>query len=319
MFYQVLDRKAYLHWSFYNSCGLISDVGALDKERRTVKKEEKYYSIGKVSDICGVSVKTLRYYDQAGVLIPELRKDGSNYRYYAKEQLISVFIIKKMRLLGFSLEEIRRALGKNTLESMENEVHQHIGKLEGEILRLGKQLRESKVLLEKLQKGKELLERDPKEHWDVVVEEIPEKHLFTKRSLMESYRNEEVSLEKWIEVIEEAKREDLTVNGSFFITYHTELFGQFLQKNCDTEFGLQVEEKATSQHIRKAEGYLAATLIHRGEYRDIVHKYIFLKRWIEQNGYHISGNVTEEFIISPIDINNGAMHVTKIIIPIRKN
>ncbi|MPN02780.1 hypothetical protein SDC9_149996 [bioreactor metagenome] len=62
----------------------------------------------------------------------------------------------------------------------------------------------------------------------------------------------------------------------------------------------------------------AATAIHVGNYADIIHTHIRLVQWINQNQYKIIGPVSEEFIISPLDINNIDQHVTKIIIPIEK-
>ncbi|MBR3788342.1 MAG: MerR family DNA-binding transcriptional regulator, partial [Firmicutes bacterium] len=45
----------------------------------------KKYSIGEVAEMCSVSIKTLRYYDQIGLVIPEFRNEESKYRYYSKQ------------------------------------------------------------------------------------------------------------------------------------------------------------------------------------------------------------------------------------------
>ena len=47
-----------------------------------LSEQSKYYSIGKVSTLCNVPVKTLRYYDQIGLLVPQYCKETSHYRYY---------------------------------------------------------------------------------------------------------------------------------------------------------------------------------------------------------------------------------------------
>ena len=44
--------------------------------------KDKYYSIGKVSEICNIPIKTLRYYDKINVMVPNLRQENNNYRYY---------------------------------------------------------------------------------------------------------------------------------------------------------------------------------------------------------------------------------------------
>ena len=61
-----------------------------------ISEGKSYYSIGKVSTLCCVPIKTLRYYDKIGLLVPEYRKDESNYRYYTQDQILTLFIIRKL-------------------------------------------------------------------------------------------------------------------------------------------------------------------------------------------------------------------------------
>ena len=66
----------------------------------------EYYQIGDVSKICNISVKTLRYYDEIGLLKPNKIDIQSNYRYYTNDQLTLVIVIKHFKEAGFSLKEI---------------------------------------------------------------------------------------------------------------------------------------------------------------------------------------------------------------------
>ena len=47
-------------------------------------------SIGKVSKLKNVSIKSLRYYDQIGILKPAFVNAETNYRYYTKDQLYQI-------------------------------------------------------------------------------------------------------------------------------------------------------------------------------------------------------------------------------------
>ena len=40
--------------------------------------------------------------------------------------------------------------------------------------------------------------------------------------------------------------------------------------------------------------------------------------WLNQQGYVITGPISEEYIISPVDVANEENHITKVIIPIEK-
>ena len=66
-----------------------------------------YYSIGEVASTCNISIRTLRYYDEISLVVPEIRKEGSKYRYYSKDQMVNILIIRKLRCLGIGLKEIK--------------------------------------------------------------------------------------------------------------------------------------------------------------------------------------------------------------------
>ena len=76
----------------------------------------KMYSVGELAKISGISVKTLRFYDQEGILTPELRNAENGYRYYSDKQMMQVQIIKEMKPFGLSLEDIRNILQKQTFD-----------------------------------------------------------------------------------------------------------------------------------------------------------------------------------------------------------
>ncbi|GAB4537677.1 MAG: helix-turn-helix domain-containing protein [Pleurocapsa sp.] len=65
--------------------------------------------IGELSKKTGVTVGTLRYYSDLGLLRPSLRGDNG-YRYYSQDASSQVEFIKKAQTLGFTLEEIKRFL-----------------------------------------------------------------------------------------------------------------------------------------------------------------------------------------------------------------
>ena len=73
--------------------------------------------IGELAQLAGVSSRTLRYYDRIGLLCPEQRGEN-NYRYYARHQLNSAYLIGSLRLLEVGLEDIRRYSTGRTPERM---------------------------------------------------------------------------------------------------------------------------------------------------------------------------------------------------------
>ncbi|MCL2014787.1 MAG: MerR family transcriptional regulator, partial [Defluviitaleaceae bacterium] len=67
------------------------------------------YTINKVAKISGVTARTLRYYDEIGLLKP-LRVAATGYRIYGQDELTTLQQILLYREQGFSLEEIKRLL-----------------------------------------------------------------------------------------------------------------------------------------------------------------------------------------------------------------
>ena len=63
--------------------------------------------IGDFSRLSRVTVKTLRFYDETGLLKPVQLDSSTGYRYYSVEQLTRLNRILAYKDLGFSLEQIR--------------------------------------------------------------------------------------------------------------------------------------------------------------------------------------------------------------------
>lgn len=66
-------------------------------------------TIGDLSKSSGVKVVTIRYYEQAGLLPSPPRTEG-NYRSYSAEHLQKLQFIRRLRDLGFTLEQVRDLL-----------------------------------------------------------------------------------------------------------------------------------------------------------------------------------------------------------------
>ena len=75
------------------------------------------YKIGDFSNISGISIRTLRYYDDIELFKPKEVDLFTNYRYYTIEQLDDLKLINELKEIGFSLEEI-----KNNWDNFSNDL-----------------------------------------------------------------------------------------------------------------------------------------------------------------------------------------------------
>lgn len=62
--------------------------------------------IGEIAGFCGVPVKTLRYYNEIGLLKPNYIDSSTKYRFYDQDQLKRLVLILDLRDMGFTLTEI---------------------------------------------------------------------------------------------------------------------------------------------------------------------------------------------------------------------
>jgi len=76
---------------------------------------EDLYPIGKVAKIMGVSVQTLRYYSNIGLISPTYINPTTGYRYYSVDQLHFIDRIKYLQKFGLNLEEIKEILVNNDI------------------------------------------------------------------------------------------------------------------------------------------------------------------------------------------------------------
>ena len=63
--------------------------------------------IGEFSQMMQVTVKTLRHYEQKGLLLPDEVDEWTGYRYYSIGQMQKLKDIRDLQRLGFSLDEIK--------------------------------------------------------------------------------------------------------------------------------------------------------------------------------------------------------------------
>lgn len=75
----------------------------------------QYLSIGKVSKLKNVSIKSLRYYDRIGILKPAFVNRETNYRYYTEDQLYLLDAITLCIELGIPLRELNRYVEQDTI------------------------------------------------------------------------------------------------------------------------------------------------------------------------------------------------------------
>lgn len=119
-----------------------------------------YLQIGEAANRAGLTQRTLRYYEELGLLKPASRMEGG-FRLYSAEDIGRIEYIKNIRdVLGFSLAEIKEMVEtEDTRTQLKGELH-HSESLEQRQTRLLKlkevALRQMRLVNEKRQRLKDM-------------------------------------------------------------------------------------------------------------------------------------------------------------------
>ncbi|MGX7109451.1 MerR family transcriptional regulator [Facklamia miroungae] len=107
------------------------------------------YMIKKASEISGVSVRMLHYYDEIGLLSPQKSENG--YRYYTEAEMACLQVILFYKYLGFSLKQIKFLMTKDDIEILNH--------LKKQLILMKKENENRLTLIETLQKTIDYEER----------------------------------------------------------------------------------------------------------------------------------------------------------------
>ncbi len=79
---------------------------------------EEHMQIGEVAECTGLSLRTIRYYEETGLVPPSARSSGG-FRLYTGRDVARLQLVKRMKLIDLSIDEMRDLL--RTLDGLEGD------------------------------------------------------------------------------------------------------------------------------------------------------------------------------------------------------
>jgi DNA-binding transcriptional MerR regulator/predicted transcriptional regulator YdeE len=263
-------------------------------------------TIGEFSRISRVSTKTLRYYDQIGLLKPGFVSQDSGYRYYEVSQLRDMLLISRLKRYRFSLPEIAAVLATRD----NGRLAELLQAKKEEFLR---QINDQQHLLLQMEQDIEKIERCEnimQANYLVKTVEIQPKTIYSLRRKM-SVRDFEEAFGALCAGLEKNR---LKPAGPFLSVYHDE---EFNHECTDIEVGVEVSG-GSGEQVRTLAPGLCCFATHIGPYDDFTPCYTALMEWIEREGYTVSGPPFELYIKGCDDNVPPSEYVTEIYFPIKK-
>jgi DNA-binding transcriptional MerR regulator len=265
--------------------------------------------IGDFSKISQVSVKTLRYYDEIGLLKPSTIDNFTSYRYYSFDQLPHLNRILALKELGFSLTQISQILHDGLA------LPELRGMLRLKLLESQQRMQDDQEMVKRIEARLEQLKQEnTMPTYDIVLKKIESLPIASVRGMIPSYP-EQGGLWNTLETFLTIQR--ITPTGACFTLYHSE------EPEIDAEVCEPINPVIESQGEIKSyilpEFDTAACTVHHGPFITIGQAYEALIKWIETNGYQFAGP-TREIYLNPA--NNGSQTdpetITEIQFPVRK-
>ncbi len=239
--------------------------------------------IGEFSKMMQVTVKTLRHYEQKGLLLPDEVDEWTGYRYYSIEQMQTLQAIRDLQRLGFSLDEIKELYedGSHTpdIRQMDEKIKETERQLKQLIARRDQLLnwRDSRKQITKMEKFS--------------IQSLPEIIVASHREVIPNYA---ALGPLCVNVIgPEMKRLGCKCPppGYCFTIEHNK---EYKPTDIDIEYCEQVEEmgedSAIIQFKRLPAVPKALCMKHIGPYERFYESYTEAFRYIDEQGYKVVGH-----------------------------
>lgn len=249
------------------------------------------FKIGEFSKLMQVTIKTLRLYEQKGLLQPDEVDENSGYRYYKLSGMQRLVTIRNLQKMGFSLSEIKEIFDSEShtpsVEQLDEKIidcEQQLNILQGKLQFL-LSMRDFRKKINDMEKEK------------FSIQALPSIIVASHREVLKSYQDLGTMC------IDIVGPEMLRLGcrcpepGYCFTIEHN---NEYSSTNLDIEYCEQVEEMGTDSAIvqfkRLNEVPMAVCMSHYGPYDRFYESYAKIYHYIEEHGYKVAGMTRVSYI-----------------------
>ncbi|UMZ74357.1 MerR family transcriptional regulator [Natranaerofaba carboxydovora] len=114
--------------------------------------------IGDLAKMAGVSTRTIKYYEEIGLISPADRSSGG-FRYYTSDDLIKIKVIRNLQEMDYPLSQIKEFFSiRNSSDSGNEAASKVLENLEEQVEEIDQKIQEYKQLKKEIMETKELVE-----------------------------------------------------------------------------------------------------------------------------------------------------------------
>ncbi|MGG3836858.1 MerR family transcriptional regulator [Paenibacillus thiaminolyticus] len=266
------------------------------------------FKISEFSKLSQIPAKTLRYYDQLGLLRPACTDSQSGYRYYTSEQLLRLQRIFALKDLGFTLEQIKQILHDEVSAA---DIRRMLLLKQAEVESLIQSETERLVRIEARLKQLEQ-EGDKLPRHEVLVKKLEPTMVVSIREATNRVRIPGLLAE----IDEYLQWNGLPAASRHIVVWHSYAEGENgveLAVACPVPRLLPDTDRFTTMTLP---GMTVASVTHMSRPGTESNVCIDLGAWIERNGYRISPELPSREVYASRQEGDGRMYVTDTQMPI---
>ena len=269
------------------------------------KTSDTLYKIGMFAAMNHITVKTLRFYEEQGLLMPALIHPETGYRYYTLSQMAVLHQITALKLAGFTLEEITHinsgADEKAVLLKKKSELLAKISDLTRQIAVVDGYLSKRKTGLSA----------------PVLIKTIPETTVAFMQIRLESYDRLFDRMPEMGALMEKAGCE-CALPVYCFTNYLEPGYkdGDIPVEICESV--VEAKKETGKLRFKTLPEIRAACVFHKGSYRTFSESYEAVLRYIEENGYEIAGEIRESYIDGIWNKDDESQWLSEIQVPVKR-
>lgn len=276
-----------------------------------ILKKDGLYTVGEVSKICNISKKTLRFYDSLDIISPDYISEENGYRYYSRETLLFVPVIKYFKQMGFKLEEMKEFLNSDTYQTHERGFLKKIEELD--------EMREDIQVSHISVKDWYNLIIEAESVLDNNATEVSVKYLdadsvcYMEQEFENNYRELIINID-WTNYLEEINH---AITGAVYIEFldlEKKLKGESCRINIFQRGAKDIDEKMT----KKIGGKMVLSAYHIGPHETISGTYEKIFNWANNNGYKCGNSSIERYVTDYWTIKKEDEFVTEVMVDIVK-
>lgn len=266
------------------------------------------FTIGEMARLFHINIRTLRYYDELGILKPEYVNPDTNYRYYSSNQFERLNTIRYLRALDVPLEKISNFFDEkdvSTILSIFMEQRENVLKKQKQLAHIEKKIRNR---IEQIETALSAA------YGQVIIKHLPQRKIV----LLEKNFTLADDLELLIRDLSKEHRLD---DAIFLGKVGVSIRQQDLIKRQFTHFSsifmvVEAEDDFHNEDSALSEGSYA-TVQYQGTHDEASPYYTLLLNYIKDSGFQIKGDSVEITIIDAGITNDCNKFVTELQIPLQ--